>query len=120
MPLNLKELAENRIKLSGEARSLVETAKKENRDMTAEENEKFDKIFSQVDELRTQIDAAEASEKRTKQLEGEARWAEQSAGRRTAPEQPGAPLPGGEKHNGKPVAFYATDEYRSAYGKFLR
>jgi HK97 family phage major capsid protein len=113
--MTIKEMAEKRIALSGEARSLVDKAKAENREMNAAENERFDKIFGEVDELRAKIDAHEAGEKRTQQLDDEKRWADQSAGRRTTPTEPVAP-----QAPTKRVAWNATEEYRSAFDRLLR
>src|SRR4051812_6580737 len=107
-----KEMAEQRLKLQGEARSLVDAAKSEKRDMTALEEERFDKIFAEVDDLRVKIDAADKSESRTKRLDDEKRWADQSAGRRTSAADPNAAAPNA---GGKRVHYTATDEYRSAY-----
>jgi hypothetical protein len=60
-----KEMAEKRLNLQHEARSLMDKAKAEKRDLTAAEDEKVDRIFTEIDELRTKIDAAEKSESRT-------------------------------------------------------
>jgi hypothetical protein len=60
-----KEMAEKRLNLQHEARSLMDKAKAEKREMTAVEDEQFDRIFAEIDELRTKIDAAEKSESRT-------------------------------------------------------
>jgi predicted phage gp36 major capsid-like protein len=95
----------------------MDAAKAEKRDLTAAEDEKFDRIFAEIDELRTKIDAAEKSESRNAKLDGEKRWAEQSAGRRTAATDPNAAPP---TAGGKRVAFNETDEYRSAYDRYLR
>jgi HK97 family phage major capsid protein len=112
-----KELAEKRLNLQHEARSLMDAAKTEKRDLTAVEEEKVDRIFTEIDELRTKIDAAEKSESRNAKLDGEKRWAEQSAGRRTAAVDPNAAPPSA---GGKRVAWTETDEYRAAYDRYLR
>ncbi|HEX9344232.1 MAG TPA: phage major capsid protein [Actinomycetota bacterium] len=110
-----KEMAEKRIALTREAQGLIDKAANEKRSLAAAEDERIDKIFAEVDGLRTQIDAAEKSETRTKRLDDEKRWADQTAGRRTAAVEPVA-LGGGNK----PAVWNATDEYRSAYSRFLR
>jgi HK97 family phage major capsid protein len=119
--MTAKEMAEKRIALSKEAQAIIDNAKNdkgEKRSLTAAEEERFDKIFVEVDELRAKIDQLDASEKRTQRLDGEKRWAEQSAGRRTTPSDPAAPPPA--TNAGKRVIWNATDEYRGAYERFLR
>lgn len=115
--MNVKELSEKRAKLSREAQGLVDKARVEKRDMNGEENLRFDAIFTEVDELRSQMDVAEKSERRTTQLDGEKRWLDSSAGRRTDVADPAVQPPGSGV---RPVAWNGTDEYRSAYDRFLR
>lgn len=113
-----KEMAEKRLNLQTEARALMDKAKSEKRDMTAVEDENVDKIFGEIDTLKEQIDKAEKSEKRSLRLDDEKRWAEQSAGRKSASSDPNTPPPPGA--GGKRTAWNETDEYRSAYDRFLR
>lgn len=113
-----KEMAEKRLNLQTEARALMDKAKSEKRDMTAVEEENVDKTFAEIDTLKEQIDKAEKSEKRSLRLDDEKRWAEQSAGRKSASSDPNTPPPAGA--GGKRTAWNETDEYRSAYDRFLR
>jgi HK97 family phage major capsid protein len=118
MTMTLKEMAEKRIALTREAQGIIDAAKSdkgEKRDLNAQEEERVDKIFSEVDELRTKIDAAEKTEQRTKRFDDEKRWAEQSAGRKTTPTEPEQ-----RQTTGARVAWNATDDYRSAYNRYLR
>src|SRR5712691_7932400 len=93
--MTIKELSEKRVKLVADARAVLDKAKTEKRDMTAEENKQYDDIFKDVDGLRDKIDAANEGEKRSKRLEEEERWARESAGRKTDPADPSKPVPGG-------------------------
>jgi HK97 family phage major capsid protein len=75
--MTLKELMEKRAALAKQAREFVEKAESENRAMTAEENEQYDKLFEEIgnlkdraerqklleDEQRDQSDLLEAEER---------------------------------------------------------
>lgn len=56
------QLREQRASLIKEARAIVDKAKAENRDCTAEENAEFDKRFDAADALNPQIEALEKEE----------------------------------------------------------
>ncbi len=54
-----KELREKRANLANQARELLDKASAEKRDLTAEESTQFDKIHTDIDELKRQIDRTE-------------------------------------------------------------
>ena len=55
MSLNIRELLEKRANLVAQARELVDRADSENRAMSAEENESYDKYFAAINELEERI-----------------------------------------------------------------
>lgn len=126
----IKELIDKRVKLVKDARTILDKAKSEKRELSAEENGRYETIFKDVDELRTQIDAANTAENREKFIEEETRWAEQSAGRKSDALDP-ADKGGDEKREMAWGENYrtkrrvnlegprASDEYRSRYERWL-
>lgn len=52
------ELIQDRQALIGRARAIIDRSKAENRDITREEEQKYDRIMHQVDRLKTRIDAS--------------------------------------------------------------
>ncbi len=128
--MTIKELTEKRVKLVTDARAILDKSKSEKREMTAEENKQYDDIFKDVDGLREQIDAANTAENRVKRLEEEEAWSKSSSGRRTTPTDPQnkskdevREMAWGDKWTSqrsiKLEGQLATDEYRSAYNKWL-
>jgi len=95
--MTIKELQEKRAGIVAEARKLVDTADAEKRQMTAEEQQAWDKAMADVDSLAADIERRQRMEAAEKHLE-------QSAGRRTAPSDPNA----GPEHREQPVKI----EYR--------
>lgn len=55
----INEWRNERAKLAAEARKLTDTASTEKRELSKEENEKFDKIMSDVDKIKADIDREE-------------------------------------------------------------
>lgn len=104
--MNPKEMREKRAALIKQARDILDRAEAENRDLTAEEEQQYDRIMAEVDALGKRIERAE----RQAALEAELR---QSQGTIAAHlEQPGA---GGEVRLGRD-----SDEYRNAFWKAVR
>lgn len=68
-----KELRERRAALATEQRALVDLAESEDRAMTAEENEKFERIEGDIVDMRSRIDRMEATELREAEFAGEVR-----------------------------------------------
>lgn len=67
--MNVKEMREKRLNLIHEARAILDAAEKENRNLTADEEQKYDRIMEDVDKLGKDIERAE----RMMQLESELR-----------------------------------------------
>lgn len=105
--MNLRELMEKRARLINEARGVVEGAEKENRNLTAEEQTRYDKLIADALELKARIDRA------SQLAEEEARGAQayQSSDVRNQPQQDG------EARSQNPRE---TAEYRQAFNSFLR
>lgn len=64
----ITQLRERRAKAFSDAREIVTKAETENRDLLAEESERFDKFMAEGEELRTQIDRLESLELRESEL----------------------------------------------------
>jgi len=64
----ITQLRERRAKAFSDAREIVTKAETENRDLLAEESERFDKFMAEGEELRTQIDRLESLESREAEL----------------------------------------------------
>jgi len=64
----ITQLRERRAKAFSDAREIVTKAETENRDLLAEESERFDKFMAEGEELRTQIDRLESLELREAEL----------------------------------------------------
>ena len=105
--MNLRELMEKRARLITEARGVVEGAEKENRNLTAEEQARYDKLMADALELKARIDRA------TQLADEESRNAQAFQGG----EMRGYPQQDGEQRSKNPRE---TDEYRQAFGSFLR
>lgn len=84
----LKEMRDQRGKFIHDARAILEKAKAENRDLTQEENERYDKLIEEQNNLKASIDreeqlrdlerAAAAEDLRDKDRTGESRTDEKS------------------------------------------
>lgn len=103
MAVNVRELRAKRATLATQLRELTDTAEKEKRNLSAEEDVKFNAILKEIDEQRATIER----EERQAELE------RQIAGDRPAP----APAdPAKPTARTKPLA---TPEYRDAFAAFL-
>ena len=105
--MNLRELMDKRARLITEARGVVEGAEKENRNLTAEEQTRYDKLMSDALDLKTRIDRAAALTDE-EQRAGEAYQGSQMRNQ---------PQDNGEQRNQNPRE---TPEYRKAFEVFLR
>lgn len=65
----LKELREKRSKLIKDARALLDAADKEQRSMTDEEQQKYEALFKEADELRQKIEREERQREVERELE---------------------------------------------------
>jgi HK97 family phage major capsid protein len=63
------ELRQKRAALVKEARKLLETVKKEEREFTAEENEKYERMMADVDKMKVDIDRLEKQETLEREIE---------------------------------------------------
>jgi len=129
LAVQLKEKQDEYGKLVADARAIYDSAKTENRSVTAEENHRFDEIMGRADADEVEIG------KINRLIEAEKRSLEHhaSAGRVTDPGQAGSPSPAG---NARPFAAPGTDgaalinspawqrrstpEYRSMFGAYIR
>jgi len=101
------EMRQNRAALVQQARELLNRAEDEKRDLTAEENEQYERIMADVDKLGNQIEREERQQRLEKELA-------QSRGTIAGgKEQPGD----NETRDDNPCA---TKEYRSAYWQQFR
>lgn len=103
MSKRLNELRVKRNALVQQAREVLAAAEKEARGLNAEEQAKYDKIFSDQEELRKTIEAEE------RQIELERSLATQKLENERK-----------EETKDKRVSPRATEEYRDAYNAFLR
>ena len=66
--MSTRALIDERASLAKDAEKILTTAVAEQRELTAEENDRFDRIHEKVDALRDTIDRAEKQDKLTKEL----------------------------------------------------
>lgn len=101
--MKLKELIEKRASLVTEMRSILDTAQAEKRELTADDESKYDKIEAEVDKLGSQINRLQALEKAEASLDTviENGYRPSIAGQNAAPASPF------EARN--------TEEYRDAF-----
>lgn len=102
---DIMELRRKRATLVNEARQILDDAEAEKRDLSAEENEKYERIMADVDKLGQEIER----EERLQKLESEIR------GSLNEPHKPDPQQP--DKRNTSP---FASEEYRSAFDNMLR
>lgn len=108
--MTLTEKLQKRAALVKEAREILDAAKAEKRELTAEENQKYERIDAEIDKLTAEIRAAEQMEqreKRLRELEGE------MAERR---DNPFKPVPAQQNK----LDFRASKEYRDAFFAALK
>jgi HK97 family phage major capsid protein len=116
--MNLRELLERRARLVAEARQLLDTASAANRDLTAEESLAYDARMAEVTSLGAQIERAQ----RLQAIEADLQRSLSDPNRPDPqPAQPGQPgQPGQEAPENRAQAGRASDEYRQAFGNWLR
>jgi HK97 family phage major capsid protein len=103
--MKLQDLRDERVALVKSAREILDTAETENRDLTAEEQQKYDRLMEKVDKNADKI----KNEERVAALE-------------TALDEPinEAIKPESEERaDGKPADPRATEEYRAAYSYWV-
>jgi len=57
--MNLRELLERRANLISQAREMIDAAEKENRDLTQEEENRYDALLAEAEELKARVDRAQ-------------------------------------------------------------
>jgi len=85
--MTLKDMIEARRKLVEEARAMNDKAKAEERELTAEEDKRYDAIFAEVGALKDKVQAAETE--KAKQEARAAQLAAEEEALRQAPSDPG-------------------------------
>lgn len=100
---NILEMKEKRKGLRDQALAILDKAETENRNMTGEEHEKYEKIDSEIDDLTREISAIEKIQEQLR-VAGEAESRE-------------VKTPESKLERVSPIA---TPEYREAYNSFLR
>lgn len=123
--MKLKEMLEKRAKLIADARTVLETAEKENRDLSTEETQQYDKLLSEATELGLRADR----EQKQAALEIDLHAPLQESTRPEARDgQPARSefrsrglreIPAGELDLAH-LAPYATPEYQRAFRGWLR
>ncbi|BAU28965.1 HK97 family phage major capsid protein [Aneurinibacillus soli] len=104
----IREMREKRASLVEESRKLIERAEQEKRGMTADEEQQFDKIMADVDQLRKDIDR----EERQIELEMELNQRQHDPTRNN----PGAGSGADPEHRDDPRE---TQEYRDTFMRFM-
>jgi HK97 family phage major capsid protein len=134
MPQTVQEMREQRATLHSEAKAIVSGADAEKREMSADEQQKFDRIMDQIDGLKAEIDKQEQAEQRRSRLADVETQLNSSAGRRTQPNPANdagrtrsEPLSKRARLDARrkatlPKLSYrsAQDDYRSAWGAWLK
>lgn len=135
----IQEKREKRGGLVTDARKILDKAKDEKREMTAEEGQSYDRMMDEVDTLGGEIEAEERASKRHARLEAAEKALGERTERRTAPSRPGDSNPGGGGRHDEPEVRAktwrvaggeersipldgrrSTKEYRAAFEKYLR
>ena len=113
---NIHEKRQKRAALVGEARLLLDAAEKENRELTAEENQQYERIWADIEKTGKEIEQDERSESRKAELARLEEEGRQSQGRDVPPEEPGK----AGKETPEKINPRATEEYQKAFRHCLR
>lgn len=115
---NVDEIKQERAALVVQARTLLDLAEKEKRDLTAEENQQYDKMWADIERMGAEIKQEEAHQSRKDQLARMEEEGRQSQGRKAPPAEPGQQP--GQQVSEQRVNPRATDEYQAAFRHCLR
>jgi len=115
---NLNEKRQKRAELVNEARTLLDTAEKENRDLTTEEDNQYERIMTDVDTMGNEIQTSERQQARRSKVEGLTRDLESSQGRFVGAQDLQNEGDGGGV--GRTLKPRETEEYRNAFTGFIR
>lgn len=66
--MTIKELREKRVRLVEETKQIVDKAEKENRNLNAQEKERYDAAFTEIQDLGDRVERLERQEKQEKEL----------------------------------------------------
>lgn len=113
---NLDELKQKRSALVDQARTLLDLAEKENRDLSAEENQQYDKMWADIERMGTELKQEEAHQSRREQLARLEEEGRQTQGREVPPPEPGQ----SGRETPERVNPRATEEYQKAFRHCLR
>ena len=107
--MKIKEKAQERASLVAQARKLLDTAEGEKRDLTTEENQKYEKIMADVDKMGNEIKREQNQQALEKEL----------AGSRKEPIKPEVDS-GAQESDVRIWGNRGTKEYRESFDRFLR
>lgn len=79
--MTIKELLEKRATLVNNARAILDKAKAENREPTADEQRQFDEAMADVDKIKAEVEQQEKAQRRQQWLDDETKALETSRGR---------------------------------------
>lgn len=112
-----KDLRQRRAKMIVDAQKMTEVGEKENRNLTSEEQETYDKLFTGAEEMEKRYRRIEEIDKQERALDDPIEEVRPDDLHTETPERR-TQRAGGEPET--TVKNSATDEYRSGYEKFLR
>lgn len=104
---DILELRQKRAALVKQAREILDRAEEEKRDLTAEEEEQYDRIMADVDSLGTRVEREERLARLQSDMDAPAN-------------EPVRPEPGSDDEKVTRTNPRATEEYRQAFNSFLR
>ena len=113
--MSLREKKQARFALVGEARVMLDTAEKEKRDLTAEENEQYERIMADVDRIGAEIQSEERKQERRSKVDNLTRDLEASQGRFVG----GEDLQGQNNDEQRSLRPRETEEYRAAFREYI-
>lgn len=115
MPV-VNEKKQKRATLVSQARELLDKAEKENREMTAEEDQQYERIWADIEKMGKEIAQEERSQARKSELARLEEEGRQSQARAVPPTEPGQ----SGKEASEKVNPRATEEYQKAFRRCLR
>src|SRR6266545_368120 len=113
MTTNLKDLRERRGRLVADMRGLLDAASAETRDLTTEEQSRYDEMFAEQERVGGQIAREERQQDLDRRMAETAAHGTNGNGSQSGPETRDAPRE--DRANPR-----ATPEYRAAFARFLR
>jgi HK97 family phage major capsid protein len=114
--INLNEKRQKRAALVVDARAILDVAEKENRDLTTEENDQYERIMKDVDKIGAEVEAETRAQERRQKLDGLDKELNASQGRFVGGQEQGDQDENQDQRNIKPRD---TKEYRSAFREYV-